>query len=104
MSGVEVDVDYQSGSHYAAIQAPETLDKPSIRLNFAGSSDERLARLVAGTSKAATLFGAHLYIAEKLGLRKIADTTFIIIGVVPDGADPAKVAKYYAATRRASEI
>lgn len=102
LAGVEVDVGYQSGSHYTTIQALETALAPDdIRLNFAGSFDTRLARLVAGESKAATLFGIQLYIAEQLGFRKVADTTFMIVGMVPDGVDPDDVRKYYAALKRA---
>lgn len=102
LKGVEIDVGYQSGSHYTTIQALETRLAPEeIRLRFGGAPDERLARLIAGEAKAATLFGIQLYIAEQLGYRRIADTTFMIIAMVPDGVDPADVARYYAALRRA---
>ena len=102
LAGVEVDVGFQSGSHYATIQALErVLDSKTIKLNFAGSPDRRLARLVAGESRAATLFGIQLYVAEQLGFRKIADTTFMIVGLVPDGANPDDIRKYYMALRRA---
>lgn len=102
LAGVEIDVGYQSGSHYTTIQALEAvLDPADIRLNFAGSFDKRLARLVAGESKAATLFGIQLYLAEQLGFRRIADTSFMIVAMVPDNVDPQDVKKYYAALRRA---
>ena len=104
LAGVPVDVGYQSGSHYTTVQALETALAPEdINLNFAGSFDTRLGRLVAGESKAATLFGIQLYIAEQLGFRKVADTTFMIVGLVPDAVDPADVRKFYAALKRAQQ-
>lgn len=104
LAGIDVDVGYQSGSHYTTIQALETALKPEdIRLNFAGSFDKRLARLIAGEAKAATLFGIQLYIAEQLGYRKVADTTFMIVGMVPEDVDPEDVRKYYAALKRAQQ-
>ena len=104
LAGVPVDVGYQSGSHYTTVQALETALSPDdINLNFAGSFDTRLGRLVSGESKAATLFGIQLYIAEQLGFRKVADTTFMIVGLVPDAVDPADVRKFYAALKRAQQ-
>ena len=102
LAGVPVDVGFQSGSHYATIQALETAVEPErIDLAFAGTPDERLARLVAGESKAATLFGIQLAIAEQLGFRKVADTTFMIVAIIPEGIDRDDISRYYAALRRA---
>lgn len=102
LKGVEVDVGYQSGSHYTTIQALETaLDSADILLNFAGAPDKRLARLISGEARASTLFGIQAYIAEQLGFRKVADATFMIVAMVPEGVDPEDVRKYYAALRRA---
>jgi NitT/TauT family transport system substrate-binding protein len=102
LADIPIEVGYQSGSHYATIQALETAVSPEkIVLNYAGAPDQRLARLVAGESRAATLFGIQLAVAEQLGFRKIADLTFMIIGMVPEGVDPQDVARYYAALRRA---
>lgn len=102
LAGVEVDVGYQSGSHYATIQALETsLDTDQITLNFAGDPDTRLARLDRGEARASTLFGIHLYVAEQLGFRKIADTSFMIVAMVPNGVERDDVVKYYAALERA---
>lgn len=102
LAGVAVDVGYQSGSHYATIQSLETaLEPDEIKLNFSGSPDQRLGRLDRGEAKASTLFGIQLYIAEQLGFRKIADTSFMIIGLVPKGVDAADVKKYYEALRQA---
>ena len=104
LAGVPVDVGFQSGSHYTTVQALETaLDSADISLNFAGSFDKRLERLVAGETKAATLFGIQLYLAEQLGFRKVADTTFMIVGMVPEGVEPEDVRKYYAALKRAQQ-
>ncbi len=102
LADVPVDVGYQSGSHYATIQALETvLPANRIKLNFGGRPDLRLGRLDRGEAPAATLFGIEAYIAEQLGMRKIADCTFMIVGMVPEGVDADDVAKYYAALRRA---
>ena len=104
LAGVAVDVGFQSGSHYTTIQALETALAPEdMRLNFAGSFDTRLTRLDAGETQAATLFGIQLYIAEQLGFRKVADTSFMIVGMVPEGVDPDDVRKYYKALRRAQQ-
>lgn len=102
LAGVAIDVGYQSGSHYATIQALETAVSPDeIKLNFAGSPDKRLSRLDRSEAAASTLFGIQSYIAEQLGFRKIADATFMIVAMVPNGVAAADVEKYYAALRRA---
>ena len=102
LADVPVDVGYQSGSHYATIQALETrVERERIKLDFTGRPNARLARLVNGETQAATLFGCQLYVAEQLGFRRLADVTFMIAGMVPEGTDPADVAKYYEALRRA---
>lgn len=102
LADVPVDVGYQSGSHYATIQALETsMERDRIKLDFTGRPNDRLTRLVDGETQAATLFGCQLYVAEQLGFRRLADVTFMIAGMIPEGTDPADVAKYYAALRRA---
>ena len=102
LADVAVDVGYQSGSHYATLQAMETrLDRDRIKLDFTGNPDTRLHRLVNGETQAATLFGVQLYIAEQLGFRRIADVSFMISGMVPEGTNVDDVARYYAALRRA---
>ena len=102
LADVAVDVGYQSGSHYATIQALETkLERDRIKLDFTGSPNVRLDRLVNGETQAATLFGCQLYIAEQLGFRRIADVSFMIAGMVPEGTDVTDVERYYAALRRA---
>lgn len=102
LADIATDVGYQSGSHYATIQALETvIPADKIKLNFAGRPDLRLGRLDRGEAPAATLFGIQAYIAEQIGMRKIADCTFMIVGMVPEGVATEDVAKYYAALRRA---
>lgn len=102
LADVPVDVGYQSGSHYATIQALETaMPADRIKLEFAGNPDTRLGRLDRGEAAAGTLFGIQAYIAEQIGMRKVADCTFMIVGLIPDGVPADDVAKYYAALRRA---
>lgn len=102
LADVVMDVGYQSGSHYATIQALETrVARDRIKLNFAGDPDTRLARLFNGESQAATLFGCQLYIAEQLGFRRVGDLTFMMAGMISETVDPADVVRYYEALRRA---
>jgi NitT/TauT family transport system substrate-binding protein len=102
LAGVEVYVGYHSGSHYATIQAlEEYLPSDQIKLHFGGLPDERVDAMISRAAPAADVFGIQLYILEQLGFRKIMDTTFMIAGLVAKDADPADVAKYYAALRRA---
>ena len=54
-------------------------------------------------TQAATLFGIQLYIAEQLGFRKVADTTFMIVGMVPESVEAEDVRKFYAALKRAQQ-
>ena len=102
LAGVEVEVGYHSGSHYATIQSlEEFLPADRIKLHFGGLPDERVDTMIARKAKAANVFGMQLYILEQLGFRKIADTTFMIAGMVAKDADLGEVKKYYAALRRA---
>jgi ABC-type nitrate/sulfonate/bicarbonate transport system substrate-binding protein len=102
LAGVEVAVGYHSGSHYATIQALEPfLAESEINLRFGGLPDERVDAAIARTVPAVDVFGMQLYVLEQLGFRKIVDTTFMIAGMVADGADLDDVKKYYAALRRA---
>jgi hypothetical protein len=102
LAGVEVEVGYHSGSHYATIQSlEEFLPADRIKLHFGGLPDERVDAMIARKAKAANVFGMQLYILEQLGFRKIADTTFMIAGMVAKDADLGEVKKYYAALRRA---
>jgi len=97
-----VHVGYQSGSHYATIQALEPfLDSDEIKLKFGGAPADRVDQLLDGVAKAATVFGPQLYMMEQLGYRKVLDCTFMIAGMVPNGADASQVSKYYEALKMA---
>lgn len=102
LAGVEVAVGYHSGSHYATIQSlEEFIPADQIKLRFGGLPDERVDAMVARQVEAADVFGMQYYVLEQLGFRKIADTTFMIAGMVAKDADLDDVRKYYAALRRA---
>jgi hypothetical protein len=103
LAGVPISVGYQSGSHYATIQALEQfLPREAINLSFAeGMLFARLDRLLDGTSPASTLFSGPYYFAEQLGFRKIVDTTFMMATMVTGEPDPNDLREYFAALRRA---
>ncbi len=102
LAGVNVHVGYQSGSHYATIQALEPfMPADRIALKFGGGPSDRVDQLLSGAAPAATVFGMQYYIMEQLGFRKIVDATFMIAALIPDGVDVAEVRKYYAALRKA---
>ena len=70
LANVPISVGYQSGSHYATIQALEQFmpaDKVNLSFND-GMLFRRLELLVDGKVPAATLFSGPYYFAEQLGL------------------------------------
>jgi hypothetical protein len=103
LAGVPISVGYQSGSHYATIQALEPympLDK--INLTFAdGMLFARLDNLLEDKSKASALFSGPYYMAEQLGYRKVIDTTFMIATMITGDPDPEDLRKFFNALRRA---
>ncbi len=102
LAGVEIAVGYHSGSHYSAIQGLERfLKRDQIALRFAGTPHDRARQLVSGSVQAANLFGAHFYVAEQLGFRKIVDTTFMMGFLLSAGVDLQDTDKYFRALRRA---
>ena len=103
LAGVPISVGYQSGSHYATVQALEQfLPVDQINLTFAdGMLFARLDKLLAGTAQASTLFSGPYYLAEQLGFRKIVDTTFMIATMVTGHPDPSDLRKFFSALRRA---
>lgn len=102
LAGVAVHVGYQSGSHYATIQALEPfLAANEIKLTFGGSPADRVDQMLDGIAAAATVFGAQYYLVEQLGFRKIVDATFMIAAMVPLQVEIATVRRYFAALRRA---
>jgi ABC-type nitrate/sulfonate/bicarbonate transport system substrate-binding protein len=103
LAGVPIGVGYHSGSHFAAMQALESVLAPGdIRLSFEGPPNERLDMLLERRVPAAVAWGVPLYIAEALGFRKVIDATFMI-GFLVTGSDATRedVDKYLAALKRA---
>jgi hypothetical protein len=103
LAGVPISVGYQSGSHYATIQALEQFmpgDKVNLSFND-GMLFRRLELLVDGKVPAATLFSGPYYFAEQLGFRKIIDATFMITTMITGNPDPEDVRKFFRALRRA---
>jgi NitT/TauT family transport system substrate-binding protein len=103
LAGVPIGVGYHSGSHFATVQALESVLAPGeLKLTFQGPPNERLDALLERQVPAATAWGVPLYVAEAFGFRKIVDATFMI-GFLVTGADATKadVDKYLAALRRA---
>jgi len=103
LAGVPISVGYQSGSHYATIQALEQyMPADRINLSFAeGMLFARLDNLLEGRSPASTLFNGPYYLAEQLGFRKIIDTSFMIATMISGDPDPEDLRKYFAALRSA---
>jgi ABC-type nitrate/sulfonate/bicarbonate transport system substrate-binding protein len=103
LAGVPVSVGFQSGSHYATIQALERfMPADRIQLTFEDSMlFNRMDKLLAGASQAACLFNGPYYFAEQLGFRKVADTTFMIAAMVKEDHDATDVLRYFQALRLA---
>jgi hypothetical protein len=103
LADVPISVGFQSGSHYATIQALEPyLGTDRINLSFGeGMLFRRMEAFLDGAAQAATLFGGPYYFAEQLGYRKIIDTTFMIGAMINGEPDMEDVRKYFAALRRA---
>jgi ABC-type nitrate/sulfonate/bicarbonate transport system substrate-binding protein len=103
LAGVPISVGYQSGSHYATIQALEQyLPQDAIRLSFAdGLLFKRMELLIDGKVPAAALFSGPYYFLEQLGFRKVIDTTFMMASMISGDADLEDVRKYFRALRRA---
>ena len=103
LAGVPISVGYQSGSHYATIQALEPympLDK--INLSYKeGMLFARFEDLIEGKAPAVSLFSGPYYFAEQLGFRKVIDTTFMIGTMIHGDPDPEDVRKFFNALRRA---
>src|SRR5215468_1161239 len=103
LAGVPISVGFQSGSHYATIQALESYLLPEqIELSFDdGMLFHRMEAFLQGKVPATTLFSGPYYFAEQLGHRKLIDTTFMIAAMINGEPDPEDVRKYYRALRRA---
>jgi ABC-type nitrate/sulfonate/bicarbonate transport system substrate-binding protein len=103
LAGVPISVGFQSGSHYATIQALEPyMPADRIKLSFAeGMLFGRMEAFLDGGAPACSLFSGPYYFAEQLGFRKIIDTTFMIAAMINGEPDPEDVKKYFRALRRA---
>jgi hypothetical protein len=103
LAGVPVSVGYQSGSHYATVQALEQyLPADKMNLVFAdGMLFKRMEHLIEGKAPAVNLFSGPYYFAEQLGFRKIVDTTFMIGTMIHGDPDPEDLRKFFRALRKA---
>src|SRR6185312_6193242 len=103
LAGVPISVGFQSGSHYATVQALEQyMPADQINLVYAdGMLYARMERLINGTAPAVALFSGPYYFAEQLGFRKVIDTTFMIATMIHGNPDPEDLRKFFRALRRA---
>ena len=103
LAGVPISVGYQSGSHYATIQALEPyMPADKINLSFNdGMLFRRMELMIDGKLPACTLFSGPYYFAEQLGFRKIIDNTFMITTMITGLPDPEDLRKFFNALRRA---
>src|SRR5689334_18713385 len=97
LAGVPVSVGFQSGSHYATIQALEQyMPADKINLSFNdGMLFKRMELLVEGKLPACALFSGPYYFAEQLGFRKIIDNTFMITTMITGNPDPEDLRKFF---------
>jgi hypothetical protein len=102
LAGVPVSVGFQSGSHYATIQALEPyLAQDQLKLSFGeGMLFARMEALFNGTAPAVALFNGPYYFAEQLGFRKIIDTTFMIAAMINGEPSVQNVERYFQALRQ----
>lgn len=102
LAGKPIAVGYRSGSHYATIQALEPFLKPEdIKLHFAGVPWARVDAALDGDVPAATVWGAAYYLCEQLGMRKVADATFMGGFMIPPNTSSEDVERYFRAMKRA---
>jgi len=103
LAGVPISVGFQSGSHYATIQALEAY-MPADRINLSfndGMLFKRMELLLDGKVPAAALFSGPYYLAEQFGFRKILDNTFMIGTMIHGDPDPEDLRKFFRALKRA---
>ena len=103
LKDVPISVGYQSGSHYATIQALEQyMPQDAIKLSFSdGLLFKRMELLMDGKVPAASLFSGPYYFLEQLGFRKVIDTTFMMASMITGDPNPEDIGKYFPALRRA---
>jgi ABC-type nitrate/sulfonate/bicarbonate transport system substrate-binding protein len=103
LAGVPISVGYQSGSHYATVQALEQyLPADRIKLSYGeGMLFGRMEAFLDGKAPACTLFSGPYYFAEQLGFRKVIDNTFMIASMLNGTPEPEDIKKFFRALRRA---
>ena len=103
LKGVPISVGYQSGSHYATIQALEQyMSLGDIKLSFAdGLLFSRMELLFDRKVPAVTVFSGPYYFLEQLGFRKVIDATFMMASMINGNPQSEDVRKYFRALRRA---
>ncbi|MGH7014160.1 MAG: ABC transporter substrate-binding protein [Stellaceae bacterium] len=103
LKGVPISVGYQSGSHYATIQALEQyMALGDIKLSFAdGLLFSRMELLFDRKVPAVTVFSGPYYFLEQLGFRKVIDATFMMASMINGNPESDDVRKYFKALRRA---
>ena len=103
LADVPISVGYQSGSHYATVQALEQyLPADRIKLSFGeGMLFGRMEAFLDGKAPSCTLFSGPYYFAEQLGFRKIIDNTFMIATMLNSAPEPEDIRKFFRALRRA---
>jgi NitT/TauT family transport system substrate-binding protein len=102
LKGQDIAVGYQSGSHYTTIQALEAFLKPEdIKIKFVGLPWERVDVAVDKAVPASSLWGITFLAGEQLGLRKVADCTFMITFMFPKDTAIDDVEKYMRGLKRA---
>jgi ABC-type nitrate/sulfonate/bicarbonate transport system substrate-binding protein len=103
LANVPISVGYQSGSHYATIQALESyLPLDQIKLSFGeGLLFSRMEQLFDRKVPAVSVFSGPYFFLEQLGFRKVIDSTFMMAMTITGNPDMEDVRKYYAALRRA---
>jgi ABC-type nitrate/sulfonate/bicarbonate transport system substrate-binding protein len=104
LRGVPVGVGLMAGSHFTALAAlAQALPRDGIAVVHTGGPGQRLVALLAGEVEAANLLDPEIPIAEARGLRKLAQGEFRITFWVAPDMDPAVLAAYFRALRRADE-
>jgi len=103
LKGVPISVGYQSGSHYATIQALEQyMSLGDIKLSFAdGLLFSRMELLFDRKVPAVTVFSGPYYFLEQLGFRKVIDATFMMASMINGDPNSEDMRKYFRALRRA---
>ncbi|HHZ76424.1 MAG TPA: ABC transporter substrate-binding protein [Rhodospirillales bacterium] len=102
LAGREVAVGYHSGSHFSTIQALEPfLKSEDIKLKFIGLPWQRVDAGLDRDVDATSVWGITYQACEQLGMRRIADTSFMIGFMFPDGVDEGDVEKYMNGLKRA---